>query len=412
MKSHTKPEILSPAGNLDKLKFAVNYGADSVYMGGADFNLRSRAGNFTQAEIEEAIDFCKERSVKIIFLMNSFLHEDDLSAAKEYINQIKKHPFDAIMVSDPGMLIMLKEAGITAQLHLSTQMNTLNHISAKFWEDAGFSRIVLGRETSIAEIAKIKESCNIELEIFIHGALCVAYSGRCLLSRYMSGRDANQGDCTQPCRWNYSLVEVKRPDNYLDIIEHAHGTEILSSKDLCMIEHLEELAPIGINAYKIEGRIKSIYHTANTTRIYKDALNSIGAKEFKERMPFRLEELDLISHRPYTDNLFNEFDGMEFSGIPYINKSLFMGCKMETLSDPREALIKIFNPMKSGYTMDAIFPIVNGKIIDDVFTIKSIVDLNNDEIETAIPGNTYIIKFDKDLADYAILRKRISEENI
>ncbi len=410
MKTSKTPEILSPAGSLEKLKFAVHYGADSVYLGGEAFNLRSRAGNFTEAELEEASEFCRQRGVKTVFLMNAFLHEDDLDMVRTYISSVKKFRFDAVMVSDPGMLYMLRDEGIESEIHLSTQMNTLNHLAVRFWQEAGFSRIVLARETTLDEIKKIREHTDIELEAFIHGALCVAYSGRCLLSRYMTGRDANQGDCVQPCRWNYALVEVKRPGNYLDIREHARGTEILSSKDLCLIEHLDEYTSAGVDVFKIEGRIKSIYHAANTTRIYRDARDSIGTDRFKADMPFRLSELDLVSHRPYTDNLFNEFNGMEFTGIPYVNKTLFMGCKTGTGLDKREAEIKVFNPIRPGDTMDAIFPIHSGVVRDRAFSVLKITDSEGEDVSIAIPGKTYNIKFDADMDDHAILRQRTDSD--
>ncbi|PKL37513.1 MAG: peptidase U32 [Spirochaetae bacterium HGW-Spirochaetae-1] len=407
-KNQKKAEILAPAGNREKLRFAVKYGADAVYFGGDEFNLRVRAGNFSPGDIEESIDFCRSHGVRTVFLMNAFLHEDDLPAARVYIERIKKYPFDAVMVSDPGMLLLLKEAGVTAEFHLSTQMNTLNHLSMRFWREAGFSRVVLGREATLDEVRKISARTDMEIEVFAHGALCVAYSGRCLLSRYLSGRDANQGDCAQPCRWDYKLVEMKRPGNYLDIIEHASGTEILSSKDLCLIQHLEEYLDAGVHAFKIEGRMKSLYHAANTTRVYRHALSVAGTDDFRKHLPFWLNELDLISHRPYTDNLFNEFGNAAFEGVPYVKKAMFMGYKEGTGDDARQALVRTSNPIYRGENLEGIFPI-HDVIRDDIFQVMAIRDAEGNDVDMARPNSLYTIVFDKDVDEDAIFRKRIGQ---
>jgi len=400
-----KPELLAPAGNLEKLTFAVKYGADAVYFGGDEFNLRVRAGNFSPENIEKSLQLCREHNVRTVFLMNSFLHEGDLEAARKYINEIKKFKLDAIMVSDPGMLTMLQDTGVEAEFHLSTQMNTLNHLAADFWKRAGFSRIVLARETTIDEIRAIRENSDVELEVFAHGALCVAYSGRCLLSRYMTGRDANQGDCSQPCRWNYKLVEEKRPGNYLDVIEHQKGTEIISSKDLNTIHRVEEFIDAGVSAFKIEGRMKSLYHAANTTRIYKHAIQCAGTDDFNRNLSFWQEELDLINHRPYTDDLFNEFNNLEFTGVPYVRRALFLGYKSGSGDDKRQALIKTSNPIRTGEDVEAIFPI-DKNIKDGTFTIREIHDMDGNIIEMARPSSTCMITFDRDMDDNAILRRR------
>ncbi len=404
---NNRPEIISPAGNLEKLRYAVTYGADGVYFGGWDFNLRSQAGNFTAEDIESGMAFCKDRGVKTIFLMNSFLHEEDIPAARNYIEQIRGYPFDAIMVSDPGMLLLLKEAGITSDFHLSTQMNTLNHMAMKFWKEAGIKRVVLGRETTLDEIKKIRENTGIEIEIFIHGALCIAYSGRCLLSRYLSGRDANQGDCSQPCRWKFSLVEEKRAGNHMDIIEHAGGTEILSSKDLCLIAKVPEFIKAGVQAFKIEGRMKSVYYAANTTRLYREAVLMADDPGFQKALPFWLDELDMINHRPYTDDLFNEFKGMAFSGVPYVKKALFLGCMTGRGAEKNEALIQVYNPINLNDTVEAIFPIHCGKVNDGRFTAVKIFDSSRGSITMARPGETVLIAFDREIHDDAIFRRRL-----
>jgi putative protease len=397
-------EIAAPAGNPEKLRFAVTYGADSVYFGGEQFNLRIQTANFTMQEIEESIQFCRAHSVKTTFLLNSFLHEDDIAQAREYIDQVKQLNLDAIMVSDPGMLLLLKEAQVEKDIYLSTQMSTLNHLSVRFWSDAGVKRIVLARETTLEEIKSLRQHVDTEIEIFVHGALCISYSGRCLLSRFLSGRDANQGNCSHPCRWKYSLIEEKRPGNHLEITEYGKGTEILSSKDLCLIERIPAYIDAGVNAFKIEGRMKSLYYTANTTRIYKHAVNTYCSNgDYEKFKPFWLNELDLLSHRPYTDDLFNEFDDTGFAPIPYVKKALFLGYKLS--GDEDSVYVKTFNPIHLHEVIDAIYPIEDD-ILDDSYTVEEIVDEER-TVEMAQPGRVYLIRFDKPIHDNAIFRRRM-----
>lgn len=392
-------EIVSPAGNLEKLKIAVKYGADAVYFGGEEFNLRDRAGNFTAKEIEEGLEFCAKNNARTIFLLNSFLHENQISSARAYIDRIKDFNFSAVMISDPGMLMLVKEAGFE-NIHLSTQMSTLNHLAAGFWKEAGIKRIVLARETTLDEIKKIRDNTDIEIEIFVHGALCISYSGRCLLSRFLSGRDANLGSCSHPCRWNFALVEEQRQDNHLEIIEHSSGTEILSSKDLCLIEKISEYITAGVNAFKIEGRMKSLYHTANVTRIYKHAVQQVlhNNKNRTDFLPFYKSELDLVSHRPYTDDLFNEFGNMGFGKIPYIKKVLFLGYGLPGGNDKNEILVKIFNPIYKGEKVEAIYPI-NDDIKDAEYQVAEITNNEEKPVDMARPGGIYRIRFNANGAD-------------
>lgn len=399
------PEIVAPAGNLEKLKVAVQFGADAVYFGGEEHNLRIQSDNFSREDIGEALRFCDARGVKTIFLMNSFLHEKDVQSAQRYVDSVKNFRFGAIMISDPGMITLIRDAGIECDIHLSTQMSTLNHLSVRFWHRAGIGRIVLARETTIEEIRMIKENTDAHIEIFVHGALCIAYSGRCLLSRYLSGRDANRGDCAQSCRWRYSLVEETRAGIPLEIQENARGTEILSSKDLCLIERIAEYRDAGVDAFKIEGRMKSLYYVANTTRIYRHASQRAGTKEFTEHLPFYREELDLISHRPYTDNLFNEFGDTGFAPIPYVKKALFLGYK--TGPDHNGgAQVKVFNPVRLQDTVEAIFPLTE-TIRDGQFTVQEIIDSEGRKVDMARPGQAYRIWFDREMADDAVFRRRL-----
>lgn len=398
------PEIVAPAGNLEKLKAAVLYGADAVYFGGEEHNLRVQSDNFSFDTIAEAVRFCHDRGAKTVFLMNSFLHEKEIPDARRYISGIKGFDFDAVMISDPGMLTLIRDAGMTCSIHLSTQMSTLNHLAVRFWHNAGIDRVVLAREATAEEVRMIRENTDAEIEVFVHGALCIAYSGRCILSRYLTGRDANRGDCAQACRWRYTLVEENRPGDGLDIIEDRRGTEILSSKDLCLVERIREFIDAGADAFKIEGRMKSIYYTANATRIYRHAVRHAGTAEFEKHLPFYREELDLVSHRPYTDDLFNEFDGNGFSDIPYVNRAMFLGYKKRTDRDGIP-IIKTFNPIYRGEIIEAIFPITD-TIRDRRFTVTDIIDSNGASVEMARPNAQYRFIFDAEIDDHAILRRR------
>lgn len=393
-------EIVAPAGNREKMEMAVAFGAGAVYFGGPLYNLRIQADNFSPEELDSAITWCNGKNVRSILLLNSFLHEDDITIARNYLSEIAALRPDAVMISDPGMLELAREAGITADFHLSTQMSTLNHLSARFWHRAGFKRIVLGREASLEDVRNIAGQTDAEIEIFAHGALCIAYSGRCLLSRYLAGRDGNQGDCAQSCRWHFSLVESKRPGNYLDIIEHASGTEILSSKDLKLINLLDQYQAAGVSAFKLEGRMKSVYHAAQTARIYSHGARCAGTEDFASHLPFWNEELDLVNHRPYTEDLFNEFGGLGFTGIPMVKRAQFLGHKNG--SGPLQAA----NPFRVGDTVEAIYPI-GEKIIDHQCRIQHIADECGVSHEMARPGQSYEVTCEPPLGDFAVIRKRL-----
>ncbi len=402
LKTDKNIELVAPAGNLEKLKAAVHYGAHAVYFGGQQFNLRATTKNFSIPEIEQAVEYAHTHKVRVIFLLNAFLHESDIPLVTKYLQHIQHIPFDAIMISDPGMALLVQEH-INIPLHLSTQMSTLNHLAVSFWAKQGISRIVLARETTLEEIQHIRQHTDIELEIFCHGALCISYSGRCLLSRYLSGRDANQGNCSHPCRWKYSLVEEKRPGNYLDIVEYAHGTEILSSKDLCLINKIPDYINAGVNAFKIEGRMKSLYYTANVTRIYRHAIDTfLQGGDSNQYSDFWRKELELVSHRPYTEDLFNEFTHQSFDGVPYIKKTLFMGYCIDSTHN----LVKVFNPIYKGDSFDAIYPIANNHIYDVSVKVIDII-ADNTSVQMAQPNTVATIIFDKPLQQWAILRKQL-----
>lgn len=407
MPPHSKrPALIAPAGNMDKLRFAVRYGADAVYFGGKDFNLRAGTDNFTIDEIASAIDFCGQSHVETIFLLNAFLKESDIGLVKEYLLSIKHFPFSAIMISDPGMLLLIREMGISVPIHLSTQISTLNHYAINFWKEAGISRVVLAREATLEEIRRIREYVDMEIEVFVHGALCISYSGRCLLSRYFTGRDANTGECTHPCRWKYAIVEENREGNHLDIIEHARGTEILSSKDLCLIRRLIEYADAGVDAFKIEGRMKSVYYTSNTTRVYAHALSLLdNPAEFEKMLPFWKRELAIVSHRPYTEDLFKEFEGMKGKkSVPTIRGARFLGYYVDRGRDETEIVMMVRNPIAVGETIEAIYPIAKNTIRDTTYSVCEI-SRNGTMLTTAQSGQVYRVRFNAPVYEHAIFRE-------
>ena len=269
-----KPEIVAPAGNFEKLKIAVLYGADAVYVGGKEYGLRAGAENFTFEELKQGIEFAHNRGCKVYITANIYAHNKDLEGMKIYFKKLKELNADGLIVSDPGAAVIAMENVPSIPLHLSTQANCTNWASALFWENMGFKRIILARELSISEIKEIRRKVSLELEVFVHGAVCVSYSGRCLLSSFLTGRSANRGDCSHPCRWKYYLMEEKRPGKYMPVFEDERGTYIFNANDLCMIEHIPELVEAGVDSFKIEGRMKSLHYVASVVKTYRQAVDS------------------------------------------------------------------------------------------------------------------------------------------
>ncbi len=309
-----KPELLVPAGNREKLEVAVAYGADAVYFGGRDFSLRARAGNFSRSGLIEAIRYCREHRVKSYLTINSLAKEDDFPSLAEFLYTLKNFPPDALIVADPGVIDLCRRILPAVSLHLSTQVNTMNSRAAIFWRRQGITRINLARELSRDEIYAIVRNCpELEFEVFVHGAMCMAYSGRCLLSAALVGRSANRGDCAQPCRWGYQLLPAKRSGEYLSLVEDQRGSYIFNSRDLCLLHRLPELAAAGIAACKIEGRMKSAYYVAVTTRVYRQALDRLAASGGFDETELKAwkKELTRISHRGYTESFFSNYQGAE-----------------------------------------------------------------------------------------------------
>ncbi|MDD6213788.1 MAG: U32 family peptidase [Firmicutes bacterium] len=297
-----KTELLAPGGSLEKLKIAILYGADAVYVGGESFSLRVAAENFSISDMKEGLKFAHDRGKKVYLTANILPHNKDIHEFEKYIKQIAPLGFDAILLADPGMVEVVKELAPDLPIHISTQANNINYKSAEFWYKQGAKRVVLAREMGFDEIREIRENtpADLELEAFVHGAMCISYSGRCLLSNYMISRDANQGACAHPCRWNYSLMEETRPGEYMPVYENERGTFIFNSKDLCMIEHIPEIIESGITSLKIEGRVKTAYYVATIVKAYREEIDRYLSDPLNYIFDKRqLDELCKISHRPY-----------------------------------------------------------------------------------------------------------------
>lgn len=308
-------ELLAPAGNLEKLIFAVLYGADAVYLAGERFGLRAYAGNFSFEEMEEALYFAHQHDVKVYVAVNAYPHNDGLEGLENYVLKLESMGVDALIVADPGVYRLIQKTGVRIPIHISTQATLVNWASVQFWEDmTNVERVVLARELSLDEIEEIANKTQLEIECFVHGAMCMSYSGRCLLSNYMTGRDANQGACAQPCRWSYALQEEARPGIYYPIEEDVSGSYIFNSQDLATIGHLKELRDAGVDSFKIEGRMKSLYYVATVVRAYRGMIDLIENPEEGEGCyAYWIRELERISHRPYTSGFL--FGNPEDHGI-------------------------------------------------------------------------------------------------
>ncbi len=311
------PELLAPAGNFEKLITAIHYGADAIYLGGKSFSLRAKAGNFTREKMAEAVSYCHEHGVKLYVTLNIFAHNRDLAGLEAYLLELREIEVDGLIIADPGILSLAGQLVPEMSIHLSTQANVTNSASAAFWLSQGASRLNLARELSLAEIRQVRDAIKGELEIFVHGAICISYSGRCMLSNYLTGRDANQGNCAHPCRYSYQLTEEKRPGQYFPVEEDERGTYIFNSKDLCLLERLPELVAVGADSLKIEGRMKSIFYVGGVVRIYRAALDylaTLPAEAWQHPEEIRLpkafrEEIDKTGTRGTTENFFDSSPG-------------------------------------------------------------------------------------------------------
>ena len=327
-----KPELLIPAGNLETLKTAIIYGADAVYIGGEAFGLRAKADNFSIEDMKAGIDFAHERGRKVYVTANILAHNRDIAEAEDYFRELSHTGADAVIISDPGLFEISKEINPDMEIHISTQANNTNYRTFLFWYKLGAKRVVSARELSLEEIKEIRRNIpdDLEIESFVHGAMCISYSGRCLLSSFMAGRDANQGACTHPCRWKYSLMEEKRPGEYFPVTENERGTYIFNSKDLCMIEHIPELLDSGIDSLKIEGRMKTALYVATVARTYRRAIDDFfeSPELYRERLELYKEEIGKCTTRDFTTGFYfgkPQSDSQIYDSNTYHKNYIYLG---------------------------------------------------------------------------------------
>lgn len=404
-----KIELLAPAGDLEKLKTAVDYGADAVYFGGELFSLRAGAGNLTIPQMEEGIAYAHARNVRCYLTLNIFAHNEDILPLEDYLIKIKALDIDAFIVSDPGIMLMIREVMPQAEIHLSTQANMTNYKTARFWQQQGVKRIVLARELTFEEIRLLRQKLpeEMELEAFVQGAMCISYSGRCLLSNFMIERDANRGQCAHPCRWKYALVEEKRPGEYYPVEEDERGTYILNSRDLCMIDHIPELISAGIASAKIEGRMKSSFYVATVVGAYRRAIDAYYTDP--ERYAFREEwmrELKKVSHREFTTGFyFNQPTNKDqnYQTSAYTREYQFIGVVRSYDPDTKMAVVEQRNKMTVGEEIEVFGPYT------DYFSqkLEVLLDEEGNSIESAPhPQQILQIKMERPVSENFMLRKR------
>ena len=354
-----KPELLAPAGTMEKLQMALAYGADAAYLGGTQFGLRAFGGNFTNDEIRAAVQLAHGMGRKVYVTVNVFPHNDDLVALPDYLRFLAEAEVDAVLVADLGVFMCAREVAPTLPVHISTQANNVNWRTVRAWQELGAERVVLARELSREEIREIRRQTDVELELFVHGAMCISYSGRCLLSSYFTGRDANRGGCAQSCRWQYALVEASRPGEYYPIAEDERGTYIMNSKDLCLLPYLDEVVASGIDSLKIEGRMKSVHYVASVVKAYRMALDAACAGTPYEVREEWIEELGKVSHRAYTTGFFfgktTEVDQI-YGSSSYEQTSDFVGLVRAYDAESGLATVEQRNNMKLGQEIEIFQP--------------------------------------------------------
>jgi len=396
-------ELVAPAGNLEKLKFAYLFGADAVYIGIKNFSLRAQADNFSGSEYTEIPGLKKDK--KLYGALNIYFHDNDIEKLIASMEYIGKFPFNGFIISDIGIVKGLRQYLPSVPLHLSTQANCINSEAAKFYKDAGFTRLVLGRELNLKQIERIKNKVDIEIEVFAHGAMCLAYSGRCFLSASMAERSANKGDCAHSCRWHYRVLEEEeRPGEYFPLVEGENFTSILSSKDLCMVNHLKALHDAGVDAIKIEGRMKSVYYTAIVTRAYRKTLDKL-LKNTNEDISEYIAELDKVSHREFWTGFF--FDKQEIQKptlTSYIRSYAFLGMIGEQI-EPGQFRLYVKNQIRADDTIEYIGYDVCF-IEDNKFLI---LDENKQPVEKADHGKEYYLKTEKKVKPGYIIRKKTGQ---
>ena len=401
-------ELLIPAGSLDVLKTAVIYGADAVYLGGEAFGLRAKAKNFTNEEIKEGIAFAHERGVKVYITANILAHNDDLAGVEQYFEELKDIRPDALIISDPGVFAIAKRVLPDMELHVSTQANNTNYGTYLFWHQLGAKRVVSARELSLQEIREIRAHIpeDMQIESFIHGAMCISYSGRCLLSNFLVGRDANQGACTHPCRWKYSVVEETRPGEYMPVYENERGTYIFNSKDLCMIEHIPELVDAGIDSLKIEGRMKTALYVATVARTYRKAIDDYkkDPELYRKNMEWYKEEIGKCTYREFTTGFYfgkPTTDSQIYDSNTYVKNYTYLGTAEEVREDGC-CRIEQKNKFSVGEQIEIMKP--DGRNV--LVTVKGITDEDGNTMESAPhPKQVLWVDLGSEVSPYDILRR-------
>ena len=402
-----KVELLVPAGSLEVLKVAVDYGADAVYIGGQAYGLRAKADNFSIEEMKKAVKYAHAKNAKVYVTANIFAHNYDIEGMKAYFEQLKDTGVDAVLVSDPGIFMLAKETMPDMELHISTQANNTNYLTYNFWYNMGAKRVVTARELSLVEIKQIREHIpeDMEIESFMHGAMCISYSGRCLLSSYFTGRDANRGACTHPCRWKYHIVEETRPGEYMPVNEDDRGTYIFNSKDLCMIEHIPEMIDAGIDSFKIEGRMKTALYVATVARTYRKAIDDYmeSPELYRSNMEYYKSEIAKCTYRQFTTGFYfgkTDQDSQIYDNNTYIKNCTYIGNVQEVTEDGLVAF-----EQKNKFSVGEEIECMN---FDGTNTVCRVEEIYNDRMEpmesAPHPKMQLYVKLDRPVSRYGPCR--------
>ena len=404
-----KVELLVPAGSLEVLKVAVDYGADAVYIGGQAYGLRAKADNFSIEEMKKAVKYAHAKNAKVYVTANIFAHNYDIEGMKAYFEQLKDTGVDAVLVSDPGIFMLAKETMPDMELHISTQANNTNYLTYNFWYNMGAKRVVTARELSLVEIKQIREHIpeDMEIESFMHGAMCISYSGRCPLSSYFTGRDANRGACTHPCRWKYHIVEETRPGEYMPVNEDDRGTYIFNSKDLCMIEHIPEMIDAGIDSFKIEGRMKTALYVATVARTYRKAIDDYmeSPELYRSNMEYYKSEIAKCTYRQFTTGFYfgkTDQDSQIYDNNTYIKNCTYIGNVQEVTEDGLVAF-----EQKNKFSVGEEIECMN---FDGTNTVCRVEEIYNDRMEpmesAPHPKMQLYVKLDRPVSAGMILRRQ------
>ena len=403
-----KPELLIPAGSLEVLKTAVLYGADAVYIGGEMFGLRAKAKNFSKEDMRKGLEFAHEHGVKVYVTANIVAHNEDLEEVRQYMKELKEIKPDALIISDPAIFTIAKEEVPEIDIHISTQANNTNYGTYLFWHRLGATRVVSARELSLKEIKEIRKHIPDELEIesFIHGAMCISYSGRCLLSNYFTGRDANRGACTHPCRWKYAVMEESRPGEYLPVEENERGTYIFNSKDLCMIEYIPEIIDAGIDSLKIEGRMKTALYVATVARTYRKAIDDFFVSEecYRSNMEYYKEEISKCTYRQFTTGFYfqkPDENTQIYDSNTYVKEYTYIGM----VEDYKDGKLKL--TQRNKFSVGEVIEVMNPDGSNEFLTVHSIEDEEGKTMESAPhPKQVIWVDLKKELSKGYILRRK------